>query len=418
MDRPTDLHHHRSRIELGLAAGFSWALFVGGLLLNWQLIRPVRELAVLGPYNIYFSDVLTIIGGVACVFGIRRIKWSRVYGFQILSWVFIVSLGFVSNFARQGLESSVVQFRYWLLATVVIVFVSVFHRSSFKNISFTWPVLLTSSLAAAIVMVGRIYPAILNEQAAKAPFLGGGSFYADRTLAVDSAVLMAVAVLLVATRYRRDWFAPILIPFFSAAIVLSNIRTAWIALIFALGIGILHGCRRRRFDFGIMGLSIGLLVAASLVLFGLGQDRNGGDATGSSLSSTGAAVQDTGSATWRLEQWGDITEGMLLDLPEAIVGSVAVSNPRFNDPSPPSLCCLTSAHNMFFDTWLAFGILGPLLLISILASTYRMRRRRIGSVSGSFWVVIVCGMAYMWPVWGWYVIGAGAGVAIRDRYRG
>ena len=320
-----------------------------------------------GGFTIYALDVIS-----ALMLGIGLV---RLFGPDVPSGlsrplfilVALLGLHLIWGASQFGLQTAVTSGRDWLNVLAALVFTATalprWDSRSFR------PLLL-----GALVLCVYAFTFIARygiHGANTALVIDGRLSFDSRPVTGTAALLMVQCALILATaRAFRSSFWLVALVTMCATVALVQFRTVWLIAAAALGIAYVQWARR-----AIFTNRHAALVAASLIALAAPVAAYAAASSASLEYSVQSATGKDSTLTWRTESWSallsehDSPTDIVLGLPTG-TSLARVIDGQLVDRSP---------HNIYIDSYLAFGIAGTLVLVWLGVVLVR-RRHTIAAV--------------------------------------
>ncbi len=349
-------------------AAASWVL-VAAFIATEGIQPGLTLVTTVGGYSVHGLDVVAFVMlgvGVVRLVSRNRPAWMSP-GLVLIAVLFVAHL--LWGAMEFGPQTAVNWLRPWLYFISPLVYaayaVPQWTRASFRP-------LLAGAAFLSIYAFVRIADVGLHGANVRTE-IGGQLFYDTRPVTGVAALFMLQCVIVaVSARFITSQFWLVAVLTISAAIVFVQFRTVWAIALITLAIAYVKWARGAIFANERVALGVAAVV---LMLVPVAV------ASAASSSSLEHSVESTtaqdSTLRWRTESWRRLIEAH--SSPAEIALGVPAGTPLAREVN--GQIRTESPHSVYVDSWLSFGILGPVLVLWLGVGLYR-RRRRVADAYG------------------------------------
>lgn len=363
------------------AAAAAWVL-VAVFAATEAIVPPLELQATLGALTVYGLDLVT-----APLFAIGLVRLltrpnPRAMSLPLLALSALFGIHVFSGMALFGIQAAVTAGRPWLYLLGPLLYASqavpTWRRESFV------PLLAGG---AALAVFGLVHFAQYGVHAANTYIDVRGEFLDARPVASQGTILIIQCLLIAfSARFVRSPLWWIAVASMGCAVILLQHRTVWIVAALTGVVAYVRWARAAVFvnqRAALTAMSAILFVAPVALFF-----------TVTSTAFAESVESSTGRGStlaWRTESW------------EALIGEHhATENLLVGVPAGTSLerevndtVVTQSPHSVYVDSYLSFGLLGPLIVVWLWLLIVRHRRRASAAlgISGVVIVLLVVSQA-------------------------
>jgi hypothetical protein len=351
-----------------------WAL-VAAFATTQAIVPPLELQVTLGGFSLYALDLVTALMFAIGVFRLFTRPAPKAVSLPLLALSVAFLFHVLWGATAFGLQEAVNSSRLWLVVLGPLVYCAQAPRSWSRE-SFLPLIAGAAALAVfALVQIARhgLYGAT--------EFIYIGDQYVDARPVNTAGALLIVQCLLIvlAGRFVRSVPWLIVISAFAASALLLQYRTVWIV---ALLVGTVAYLRWARVAIYVNERAAALAAAAVLLVSPVVLTVVASSSAFNESIQTATGQESTFG--WRTASWGSLIQAH--SSPEEVLLGIPAGTSlerRVGD-----LIATQSAHSLYVDTLLSFGILGPLAVVWLWTVVVR-RRHHAAAMLGLSSVAVV-----------------------------
>ncbi len=298
----------------------------------------------------------------------------------LVSVVVLLAAHLLWGIAEFGVQRAVDHSRDWLPIVSGVVYGATVRAWDRR---LTTAFIATGSLLAAVSVLGIVRHGLFE---ANQFILVNGELVDARPVISLSVLVMLQGLILLLARGRLNAFTVVLAALLTSGVVLVQYRTLWVVALVCLTLGCLFlAARFRSTNERVVYLATGAaLIALPFVAFAVAQ-------VGSYQQSVQSATGSSSTLAWRVEAWRILLGrhsspfDVVFGTPSGTDRQIEVSGQVTN----------LSAHNLYVEALLLFGLIGFLALCALWAAAIAHREETaamLGVASAAILIIVVAQM--------------------------